>query len=111
MESNDETEHDFATDNDAVGRDETEEELIPVRYGPTYIHNFAEEMWRYCRMRMVFMTGWEDEKGVGWDSKKGTSEVSNLLGHKFTACFVVNFCNSLKFLVLPKDHQARAKIT
>ncbi|KAI5986315.1 hypothetical protein EDD15DRAFT_2373290 [Pisolithus albus] len=35
-----------------------------VRYGPQYIRNFAEEMWRYCGMRMVFMTGWKDEKGV-----------------------------------------------
>ncbi|KAI5982563.1 hypothetical protein EDD15DRAFT_2377660 [Pisolithus albus] len=35
-----------------------------VRYGPQYIRNFTEEMWRYCGMRMVFMTGWKDEKGV-----------------------------------------------
>ncbi|KAI6022838.1 hypothetical protein PISMIDRAFT_11140 [Pisolithus microcarpus 441] len=35
-----------------------------VRYGPKYICNFMEEMWRYCRMRMVFMTGWKDDKGV-----------------------------------------------
>ncbi|KAI5993015.1 hypothetical protein EDD15DRAFT_2367808 [Pisolithus albus] len=35
-----------------------------ARYGPAYIRNFAEEMWRYCGMRMVFMTGWKDEKGV-----------------------------------------------
>ncbi|KAI6006791.1 hypothetical protein EDD15DRAFT_2357823 [Pisolithus albus] len=35
-----------------------------VRYRPQYIRNFAKEMWRYCGMRMVFMTGWKDEKGV-----------------------------------------------
>ncbi|KAI5986723.1 hypothetical protein EDC04DRAFT_2615022 [Pisolithus marmoratus] len=41
-----------------------EESRNAVRYGPMYLHNFAKEMWRYCGMRIISMTGWKDETGV-----------------------------------------------
>ncbi|KAI6037339.1 hypothetical protein BKA83DRAFT_4120839 [Pisolithus microcarpus] len=34
------------------------------KYALKFMKNFAEEMWRYCRMRMVSLTGWKDEDGA-----------------------------------------------
>ncbi|KAI5990729.1 hypothetical protein EDD15DRAFT_2369422 [Pisolithus albus] len=34
------------------------------KYGIQYVWNFAHEMWRYCGMRMVFLTGWKNESGI-----------------------------------------------
>ncbi|KAI6036188.1 hypothetical protein BKA83DRAFT_12198 [Pisolithus microcarpus] len=34
------------------------------KYALKFMKNFAEEMWRYCRMRMASLTGWKDEDGV-----------------------------------------------
>ncbi|KAI5997504.1 hypothetical protein EDD15DRAFT_2194562 [Pisolithus albus] len=34
------------------------------KYGIQYVRNFAHEMWRYCGMRMVFLTGWKNESGI-----------------------------------------------
>ncbi|KAI6032154.1 hypothetical protein BKA83DRAFT_4488748 [Pisolithus microcarpus] len=34
------------------------------KYVLKFMKNFAEEMWRYCRMRMVSLTGWKDEDGA-----------------------------------------------
>ncbi|KAI6041033.1 hypothetical protein EDC04DRAFT_2601947 [Pisolithus marmoratus] len=34
------------------------------KYGLKFMKNFAEEMWRYCRMRMVCLSGWKDGDGV-----------------------------------------------
>ncbi|KAI6041603.1 hypothetical protein EDC04DRAFT_2601544 [Pisolithus marmoratus] len=34
------------------------------KYGLKFMKNFAEEMWRYCGMRMVCLSGWKDDDGV-----------------------------------------------
>ncbi|KAI5996789.1 hypothetical protein EDC04DRAFT_2909802 [Pisolithus marmoratus] len=34
------------------------------KYGLKYMQNFAEEMWQYCRMRIVSLTGWKNEEGI-----------------------------------------------
>ncbi|KAI6027089.1 hypothetical protein EDC04DRAFT_2605960 [Pisolithus marmoratus] len=34
------------------------------KYGLKFMKNFAEEMWRYCGMRMVCLSGWKDGDGV-----------------------------------------------
>ncbi|KAI5993538.1 hypothetical protein EDD15DRAFT_2367289 [Pisolithus albus] len=34
------------------------------KYALKFMKNFAEEMWRYCGMRMVSLTGWKDEDGA-----------------------------------------------
>ncbi|KAI5996976.1 hypothetical protein EDD15DRAFT_2364442 [Pisolithus albus] len=34
------------------------------KYALKFMKNFAEEMWRYCGMRMVALTGWKDDDGV-----------------------------------------------
>ncbi|KAI5995064.1 hypothetical protein EDD15DRAFT_2195693 [Pisolithus albus] len=34
------------------------------KYTLKFMKNFAEEMWRYCGMRMVSLTGWKDEDGA-----------------------------------------------
>ncbi|KAI6027873.1 hypothetical protein BKA83DRAFT_4490413 [Pisolithus microcarpus] len=34
------------------------------KYALKFMKNFAEEMWRYCGMRMVSLTGWKDNDGV-----------------------------------------------
>ncbi|KAI6009294.1 hypothetical protein EDC04DRAFT_2906577 [Pisolithus marmoratus] len=34
------------------------------KYGLKFMKNFAEEMWRYCGMRMVCLLGWKDGDGV-----------------------------------------------
>ncbi|KAI6033621.1 hypothetical protein BKA83DRAFT_15996 [Pisolithus microcarpus] len=34
------------------------------KYALKFMKNFAEEMWRYCRMRMVSLTGWKDSDGA-----------------------------------------------
>ncbi|KAI6155881.1 hypothetical protein BKA82DRAFT_4349124 [Pisolithus tinctorius] len=35
-----------------------------AKYGYKYVRNFAMEMWRYCRMRIVCMAGWKNEEGT-----------------------------------------------
>ncbi|KAI5991399.1 hypothetical protein EDD15DRAFT_2197399 [Pisolithus albus] len=34
------------------------------KYVLKFMKNFAEEMWRYCGMRMVALMGWKDDDGV-----------------------------------------------
>ncbi|KAI6146620.1 hypothetical protein EDD17DRAFT_1514716 [Pisolithus thermaeus] len=34
------------------------------KYGLKYMQNFTEEMWQYCRMRIVSLTGWKNEEGI-----------------------------------------------
>ncbi|KAI6014237.1 hypothetical protein BKA83DRAFT_18735 [Pisolithus microcarpus] len=34
------------------------------KYALKFMKNFAEEMWRYCGMRMVSLTGWKDDDGT-----------------------------------------------
>ncbi|KAI6016987.1 hypothetical protein BKA83DRAFT_4128661 [Pisolithus microcarpus] len=34
------------------------------KYALKFMKNFAEEMWRYCGMRMVSLMGWKDEDGA-----------------------------------------------
>ncbi|KAI6165082.1 hypothetical protein EDD17DRAFT_1506409 [Pisolithus thermaeus] len=34
------------------------------KYGLKYMRNFAEEMWRYCGMRIVSLAGWKNEEGI-----------------------------------------------
>ncbi|KAI6030256.1 hypothetical protein EDC04DRAFT_2898402 [Pisolithus marmoratus] len=34
------------------------------KYAVKYMHNFAEEMWRYCGMRMVCLMGWKSDNGT-----------------------------------------------
>ncbi|KAI6019094.1 hypothetical protein EDC04DRAFT_2901962 [Pisolithus marmoratus] len=34
------------------------------KYGLKYMQNFAEEMWQYCGMRIVSLTGWKNEEGI-----------------------------------------------
>ncbi|KAI6032482.1 hypothetical protein EDC04DRAFT_2605133 [Pisolithus marmoratus] len=34
------------------------------KYVVKYMHNFAEEMWRYCGMRMVCLMGWKSDNGT-----------------------------------------------
>ncbi|KAI6026216.1 hypothetical protein BKA83DRAFT_18998 [Pisolithus microcarpus] len=34
------------------------------KYALKFMKNFAEEMWRYCGMRMVSLTGWKDSDGA-----------------------------------------------
>ncbi|KAI6135257.1 hypothetical protein EDD17DRAFT_1771905 [Pisolithus thermaeus] len=34
------------------------------KYGLKYMRNFAEEMWQYCRMRIVSLAGWKNEEGI-----------------------------------------------
>ncbi|KAI6022173.1 hypothetical protein BKA83DRAFT_4125941 [Pisolithus microcarpus] len=34
------------------------------KYVLKFMKNFAEEMWRYCGMRMVSLMGWKDEDGA-----------------------------------------------
>ncbi|KAI6137262.1 hypothetical protein F5141DRAFT_1060125 [Pisolithus sp. B1] len=33
-------------------------------YSLKYMQNFVEEMWRYCGMRIVSLTGWKNEEGI-----------------------------------------------
>ncbi|KAI6150459.1 hypothetical protein BKA82DRAFT_4013246 [Pisolithus tinctorius] len=35
-----------------------------ARYGYKYCRNFAEEMWRYCGMRVVCFAGWKNVEGT-----------------------------------------------
>ncbi|KAI6143709.1 hypothetical protein BKA82DRAFT_18552 [Pisolithus tinctorius] len=61
-----------------------------ARYGYKYCRNFAEEMWRYCGMRVVCFAGWKNVEGTveactmdfNRDIADGTSfnEVRNLEG-------------------------------
>ncbi|KAI6157876.1 hypothetical protein BKA82DRAFT_4347019 [Pisolithus tinctorius] len=61
-----------------------------ARYGYKYCRNFAEEMWRYCSMRVVCFAGWKNVEGTveactmdfNRDIADGTSfnEVRNLEG-------------------------------
>ncbi|KAI6102055.1 hypothetical protein EDD17DRAFT_1764433 [Pisolithus thermaeus] len=34
------------------------------KYGLKYMWNFMEEMWQYCRMRIISLTGWKNEEGI-----------------------------------------------
>ncbi|KAI6100518.1 hypothetical protein F5141DRAFT_1066122 [Pisolithus sp. B1] len=34
------------------------------KYGLKYMQNFMEEMWQYCRMRIVSWAGWKNEEGI-----------------------------------------------
>ncbi|KAI6126570.1 hypothetical protein F5141DRAFT_1060306 [Pisolithus sp. B1] len=34
------------------------------KYGLKYMQNFVEEMWQYCGMRIVSLTGWKNEEGI-----------------------------------------------
>ncbi|KAI6102905.1 hypothetical protein F5141DRAFT_1217476 [Pisolithus sp. B1] len=34
------------------------------KYGLKYMQNFAEEMWQYCGMRIISLTGWKNEEGI-----------------------------------------------
>ncbi|KAI6140499.1 hypothetical protein BKA82DRAFT_4363713 [Pisolithus tinctorius] len=61
-----------------------------ARYGYKYCRNFAEEMWRYCGMRVICFAGWKNVEGTveacimdfNRDIADGTSfnEVRNLEG-------------------------------
>ncbi|KIN94247.1 hypothetical protein M404DRAFT_35257 [Pisolithus tinctorius Marx 270] len=35
-----------------------------AKYGYKYFRNFAEEMWRYCSMRVVCFAGWKNAEGT-----------------------------------------------
>ncbi|KAI6111369.1 hypothetical protein F5141DRAFT_1214876 [Pisolithus sp. B1] len=34
------------------------------KYSLKYMQNFTEEMWQYCGMRIVSLTGWKNEEGI-----------------------------------------------
>ncbi|KAI6162388.1 hypothetical protein EDD17DRAFT_1508116 [Pisolithus thermaeus] len=34
------------------------------KYGLKYMQNFVEEMWQYCGMRIISLTGWKNEEGI-----------------------------------------------
>ncbi|KAI6097373.1 hypothetical protein EDD16DRAFT_1719226 [Pisolithus croceorrhizus] len=34
------------------------------KYGLKYMWNFTEEMWWYCGMRIISLTGWKNEEGI-----------------------------------------------
>ncbi|KAI6106028.1 hypothetical protein EV401DRAFT_2078377 [Pisolithus croceorrhizus] len=34
------------------------------KYSLKYMQNFAEEMWQYCGMRIISLTGWKNEEGI-----------------------------------------------
>ncbi|KAI6126522.1 hypothetical protein F5141DRAFT_1060271 [Pisolithus sp. B1] len=34
------------------------------KYGLKYMWNFVEEMWQYCGMRIISLTGWKNEEGI-----------------------------------------------
>ncbi|KAI6147584.1 hypothetical protein EDD17DRAFT_1767192 [Pisolithus thermaeus] len=34
------------------------------KYGLKYMQNFMEEMWQYCRMRIVSLASWKNEEGI-----------------------------------------------
>ncbi|KAI6110929.1 hypothetical protein EV401DRAFT_1890908 [Pisolithus croceorrhizus] len=34
------------------------------KYGLRYMQNFVEEMWQYCGMRIISLTGWKNEEGI-----------------------------------------------
>ncbi|KAI6101899.1 hypothetical protein F5141DRAFT_1218109 [Pisolithus sp. B1] len=38
--------------------------LNAKKYGLKYMRNFAEEMWQYCRMRIISLAGWKNEEGI-----------------------------------------------
>ncbi|KAI6112546.1 hypothetical protein F5141DRAFT_1213810 [Pisolithus sp. B1] len=35
-----------------------------AKYGLKYMWNFVEEMWQYCGMRIISLTGWKNEEGI-----------------------------------------------
>ncbi|KAI6167877.1 hypothetical protein EDD17DRAFT_1503580 [Pisolithus thermaeus] len=35
-----------------------------LKYSLKYMQNFAEEVWQYCGMRIISLTGWKNEEGI-----------------------------------------------
>ncbi|KAI6143954.1 hypothetical protein BKA82DRAFT_4359068 [Pisolithus tinctorius] len=65
------TEEQLAAAEDIVERWNGREGPVPetkarnaAKYGYKYVQNFAMEMWRYCRIRIVCMAGWKNEEGT-----------------------------------------------